>query len=60
MQDAAWAIGLFGGIPAALIFLSWWIRNGTDEAANRGLRIFVALPRPEAADAAFVLSSTTV
>lgn len=27
MQDAAWAIGLFGGIPAALIFLSWWIRK---------------------------------
>jgi len=27
MQDAAWAIGLFGGIPAALIFLFWWIRR---------------------------------
>src|SRR6476619_3547603 len=25
MQDAAWAIGLFGGIPVALIFLFWWI-----------------------------------
>src|SRR2546430_6032008 len=27
MPDAAWAIGLFGGIPAALIFLFWWIRR---------------------------------
>jgi hypothetical protein len=27
MQDAAWAIGLFGGIPVALIFLFWWIRK---------------------------------
>jgi hypothetical protein len=34
MQDAAWAIGLFGRIAAALIFLFWWIRDGTDEAAN--------------------------
>jgi hypothetical protein len=25
--NAAWAIGLFGGIPAALIFLFWWIRR---------------------------------
>jgi hypothetical protein len=25
MQDAAWAIVLFGGIPATLIFLFWWI-----------------------------------
>jgi len=24
----------FGGIPAALIFLFWWIRDGTDEIAN--------------------------
>jgi hypothetical protein len=36
MQDAAWAIGLFGGIAAALIFLFWWICDGTDEAANCG------------------------
>jgi hypothetical protein len=29
MQDAAWAIVLFGGIPATLIFLFWWIcRSG--------------------------------
>jgi len=35
MQDAAWAIGLSGGIPAALIFLSWWIRRW-DEAAHCG------------------------
>jgi hypothetical protein len=27
MQDAAWVIGLFGGIPATLIFLFWWIRR---------------------------------
>jgi hypothetical protein len=27
MQDATWAIGLFGGIPATLIFLFWWIRR---------------------------------
>jgi hypothetical protein len=25
MQDAAWAIVLFGGIPATLIFLFWWV-----------------------------------
>src|SRR6266404_1651655 len=35
MQDAAWAIGLFGGIPAALIFLFWWIRGwGPDVTGN--------------------------
>jgi hypothetical protein len=29
MQDAAWAIVLFGRIPATLIFLFWWIcRSG--------------------------------
>jgi hypothetical protein len=36
MQDAAWAIGLFGGIPAALIFLPGGFVDGTDEAANLG------------------------
>ncbi len=41
MQDAAWAIGLFGGIPAALIFLFWWIRRWTDEAVERA-NVFVA------------------
>ena len=42
MQDAAWAIVLFGGIPATLIFLFWWICKigcaGTSSRADEILR----------------------
>jgi len=27
INDIAWIIVLFGGLPAALIFLFWWIRR---------------------------------
>ena len=39
MQDAAWAIVLFGGIPATLIFLFWWI-------CRRDLREYFPLVEP--------------
>jgi hypothetical protein len=47
MPDAAGAIGLFGGIPAALIFLFWWIRRW-------------AAPRPGSSGRGLVLPSIAV
>ncbi len=41
MQDAAWAIVLFGGIPATLIFLFWWAVPGQVAAQTKffGLQV---------------------
>jgi hypothetical protein len=51
MQDAAWAIVLFGGIPATLIFLFWWIcRRDCDGFLARAMELVarISVTRTEA------------